>query len=451
MLRPRALAVVSVLLAVRSAAAFVTLSPNATIEAAARWSAVPHAATGFAGLHDGIQVAVEPGLAEELVLAVTGSVAADQVALAERAVAAAFHAWESPVLRFDVVFDGPAVEGTEAGAEIDVFAVPDAHPAFASNSFFGVTFTSAVVVADRLLTNGVTLEGAAIRGSDIFLNLDMLAAIAPIFTLEQRPAALQRLLMHEIGHALGLQYPNEFASRNRDTDADPLNVVAIDPASPFAGLLLSANVDRNAIMSNLPSDLPGALVFTALRNDDRGGRDVLYPALACPPAPRPGCRTAGASSLTVKDVADDADDEVTWTWSEGQAVAVADLGDPLATTGWTLCVYDGAPESLVLAAVAPAGAPAWTFTSKKGFKYARKDLLPNGVRTLALKPGADGKAKARLTAKGVPLAPPAPPLALPVTVQLGSRDVPLCLAASFDAGSVKRNEAGKLKAKSSSS
>lgn len=88
---------------------------------------------------------------------------------------------------------------------------------------------------------------------------------------------------------------------------------------------------------------------------------------------------------------------------------------------------------------------------QEGVQVRAEELLPDGVRTLALKPGADGKAKVRLTAKGVPLAPPAPPLALPVTVQLGSRDVPLCLAASFDAGSVERNEAGKLKAKSSSS
>src|SRR5262245_4157350 len=123
MRRARSLAVASLLLAVHPAAAFVTLAPNATIEVAARWSAAPHLETGSAGLHDGIQVAVEPELAEKLVLAVNGSVAADQAALAERA-AAAFRAWESPVLRFDVTFDGPAAESTDAGAELDVFAVP---------------------------------------------------------------------------------------------------------------------------------------------------------------------------------------------------------------------------------------------------------------------------------------------------------------------------------------
>ena len=74
------------------------------------------------------------------------------------------------------------------------------------------------------------------------------------------------------------------------------------------------------------------------------------------------------------------------------------------------------------------GSPVWTFAGKNGFKYVQKTLLPDGVRTLARKPGAGGKAKAQVTATGEP---PALPAALPLTVKRGSRDVPLCLTARY--------------------
>jgi hypothetical protein len=143
MIPARALAL-AVLLA-WPAAGFVTLSPTDTIEEADRWSAAPHPATGFTGLHDRIQVAIEPGMAEELVLAVTGSATPEDVTLAEQAVVAAFRAWESPVLRFDITLDGPAVEGPTIGEEVDV-PRRARHP------------------------SGV-LAGSALRGADIYLNL----------------------------------------------------------------------------------------------------------------------------------------------------------------------------------------------------------------------------------------------------------------------------------------
>lgn len=159
------------------------------------------------------------------------------------------------------------------------------------------------------------------------------------------------------------------------------------------------------------------------------------------------CRTAGGSSLVLKDRADAADDTVVWKWSEGEAVVLAELGDPLATSGWALCVYAGAPASLVLEVEAPAGAVGWKSVGAKGFRYLQRALVPNGVRKVTLKPSASRKAKVSFAAKGAELALPAPPLALPITAQVGSRDVPLCVTASYGAGSVTRNEPGTVKAR----
>jgi hypothetical protein len=265
----------------RAAEAFVVLRPlSQDLESAVRWSAVPHEATGGAGLHDGIQVAIEPELAEAIAIAVTGEALPEDAADLDAAVAAAFVAWESSVLRFTVEFDGPAERDPTAGAEIDVFAVPESDPVFQDNNFFGRTDSTFVLVDDRVLTNADVLAGFAFTGADIYLNLDMLAAAATVLDRDQQLAALRRLVMHEIGHALGFHHPNEFVEQNYDTDTDPLNVMVIDPRDPLADLMLSPMVDVNAVVSNQPVTLE-ALLRTTLTNDDRGGRDALYPG---PPA-----------------------------------------------------------------------------------------------------------------------------------------------------------------------
>ena len=56
-----------------------------------------------------------------------------------------------------------------------------------------------------------------------------------------------------------------------------MTAISVNPDDPFAGLTVSADIDKDAIMSNQPN-LHGLLV-TALRPDDQSGRDVLYPAV----------------------------------------------------------------------------------------------------------------------------------------------------------------------------
>jgi hypothetical protein len=144
--------------------------------------------------------------------------------------------------------------------------------------------------------------------------------------------------------------------------------------------------------------------------------DALADAIpvACSALPREDFRSPRAalkSTLVVKNKTPDTGDALVWKWTKGAATTSADLGDPVHSSGYALCMYgdtDGSP-TLLTELTAPAGGvcrgkPCWkglgSPAGAAGFKYGDKDLTPNGVLAIVAKAGIDGKAKITVKGKG---------------------------------------------------
>jgi hypothetical protein len=162
--------------------------------------------------------------------------------------------------------------------------------------------------------------------------------------------------------------------------------------------------------------------------------ETCRPLAGCVKRPALGCRaTLGRGKLQLKDDTDDTRDRVKWSWGRGSATSAGDLGNPLGSDDYTLCIFDDAANTtprLFLGAAAPAGGTCANGTScwrgrgtpagSKGFVYKDSQLLlPDGLKKVQLKPGLDGKAKASAAGAGAELALPSPMnVTLPVVVQL---------------------------------
>jgi len=125
-------------------------------------------------------------------------------------------------------------------------------------------------------TNGTTLWGAegTITHASVHFTTDncyyLLTPVAPGVCV---PFGL--ILLHEIGHVLGLGHPDELTHWNLDSDEDASTPIEIQCQNPLAGLRHSESYDPDSMM--ISNQTANQEWESALRLDDYAGRDFLYP------------------------------------------------------------------------------------------------------------------------------------------------------------------------------
>jgi hypothetical protein len=181
------------------------------------------------------------------------------------------------------------------------------------------------------------------------------------------------------------------------------------------------------------------------------------PWSTCPALPESGCYAGAKAKFQLKDRAGADRDQVKWKWSNGDYFTFFDLGDPLTTTAYRVCVYDESATSPRLAFsldLEPGG--SWTSRAGRGWYYKDRDASADGVGKLQIAAPVGGRPKITLSAKGggVPLPGPwateryfeqAPNL----TVQLVAQSpfvAPSCWTARFDGSNTRANDGQGFKA-----
>jgi hypothetical protein len=152
--------------------------------------------------------------------------------------------------------------------------------------------------------------------------------------------------------------------------------------------------------------------------------------------------------MWLNDQGADLRDNIVWKWKRGASTTKSDLGDPIHSQGFAMCIY-GSDGSVLFHGTVPSGGSCgerscWR-DSGAGFKYRNGAAVPDGMTKVVLVPGGSGHASVVVKGRGVNLDVPALPLALPFTVQLQQESGP-CWEAVYEAAGVRRNEPERFRA-----
>ena len=181
-----------------------------------------------------------------------------------------------------------------------------------------------------------------------------------------------------------------------------------------------------------------------------GSPSSIALANVCGVAPMTGCRTAGKTSLSIKQVVPSSKDSLSWKWKTGASTTQEEFGLPFLTRTYALCVYDN--SGLVFSARVSGDAtcgtvPCWTMIKSTGLKYKDKQLASDGISAITAKASTEAKSSIQLKAKGAnqPLA--LLPFTSPVTVQFINTASGVCFQSSYSSGQISKNLGTQFSAK----
>lgn len=163
----------------------------------------------------------------------------------------------------------------------------------------------------------------------------------------------------------------------------------------------------------------------------------------CPETPASGCRTPVGFSRPLRINAQK--DLTTWRWRTQGSIILNELGDPVNTTTYSLCIYAGVSPTRLMELRAPAGGtcpvgkPCWKSKGAKGFKYNDKDATPNGIKRMRLRTTPPALADIVVRARGADVPITGLPLSGTVIAQLVKSDGPECWQSTYSAPAQKSN------------
>lgn len=171
----------------------------------------------------------------------------------------------------------------------------------------------------------------------------------------------------------------------------------------------------------------------------------------CSLTPRAGCSVPVGFKRRLRISAKK--DVITWRWRSNGDIPLADFGNPVTTSSYSLCIYTGVTPTFLVELHAPedgncgnGGKPCWKARSNKGFRYRDPLKANDGISRIALrtKPAALADLVFRARGPNVPI--PTLPLTEPVLAQLVRSDGPQCWESHYSAPAL-RNTADVYKDK----
>ncbi len=263
-------------------------------------------------------------------------------------------------------------------------------------------------------------------------------------------------IAHEMGHNLGMCHDPP-AVRSPAFCADLGGIGS--PEETCAGFLMAASTsltsvaDEFSVCSVADHDNWRGAFSSACLDAPTSPAPVDCSAHLCPADPLTGCAQAAKTSIKVARGKKAKQNQVKWNWKKGAELVLADLGNPSATTGYSLCLYDGVGGlPLEVSRTRAAAGSKWTSKGDKGWNYKDRDATPAGVAKIGLKTGEAGKSKISFQAKGVNLSLPSLATATQYFELLPSLRAQLinsdgkCWEATYVAADTKKNDAAQFKA-----